>query len=164
MRAKRDYAMLGMLFGRGFRRSKLVGLSQARSRSARVTGAAVDLIGKGGHVRTVPIPEWVKAVLDQCTRAAGESAMVEGSAPVEIGFSEGIECRHRESEHEQPICDPKRVSLPERAELVEIGKSHRPHSFRRCSEAGTSGCHAQNKTDGGPDQGTCGRLGVGNIT
>src|SRR5438105_14237612 len=23
--------------------------------------AVVDLIGKGGHIRTVPIPEWVKA-------------------------------------------------------------------------------------------------------
>jgi hypothetical protein len=33
--------------------------------------AAVDLIGKGGHIRTVPIPNWVKAALDQWTRAAG---------------------------------------------------------------------------------------------
>jgi hypothetical protein len=30
----------------------------------------VDLIGKGGHIRTVPIPEWVKAALDQWTLAA----------------------------------------------------------------------------------------------
>jgi site-specific recombinase XerC len=33
--------------------------------------AVVDLIGKGGHIRTVPIPEWVKAALDQWTVAAG---------------------------------------------------------------------------------------------
>ncbi len=33
----------------------------------------VDLIGKGGHIRTVPIPNWVKAALDQWTRAAGVS-------------------------------------------------------------------------------------------
>jgi hypothetical protein len=25
----------------------------------------VDLIGKGGHIRTVAIPQWVKAALDQ---------------------------------------------------------------------------------------------------
>ena len=31
----------------------------------------MDLIGKGGHIRTVPIPNWVKAALDQWTRAAG---------------------------------------------------------------------------------------------
>jgi hypothetical protein len=35
--------------------------------------AVVDLIGKGGHIRTVPIPAWVKAALDQWTRAAGVS-------------------------------------------------------------------------------------------
>jgi len=35
--------------------------------------AVVDLIGKGGHIRTVPIPNWVKAALDQWTRAAGVS-------------------------------------------------------------------------------------------
>ena len=32
--------------------------------------AVVDLIGKGGHIRTVPIPQWVKAALDQWIRAA----------------------------------------------------------------------------------------------
>jgi site-specific recombinase XerC len=30
-------------------------------------GAVVDLIGKGGHIRTVPIPRWVKAAPDQWT-------------------------------------------------------------------------------------------------
>jgi hypothetical protein len=33
--------------------------------------AVVDLIGKGGHIRTVPIPDWVKAALDDWTAAAG---------------------------------------------------------------------------------------------
>jgi integrase len=30
-----------------------------------------DLIGKGGHVRTVPIPTWVKSTVDAWTAAAG---------------------------------------------------------------------------------------------
>ena len=30
----------------------------------------MDLIGKGGHIRTVPIPAWVKAALDQWMMAA----------------------------------------------------------------------------------------------
>jgi len=25
----------------------------------------VDLLGKGGHVRTVPVPDWVKQFLDE---------------------------------------------------------------------------------------------------
>ena len=71
MRAKRDYAMLAMLFGCGFRRSELVGLELDEIQMRQGHWAAVDLIGKGGHIRTVPIPEWVKAALDQWTVAAG---------------------------------------------------------------------------------------------
>ena len=71
MRAKRDYAMLAMLFACGFRRSELVGLELDEIQIRQGHWAVVDLIGKGGHIRTVPIPEWVKAALDQWTVAAG---------------------------------------------------------------------------------------------
>jgi site-specific recombinase XerD len=70
LRAKRDYAMLAMLFGCGFRRSELVGLEMHEIQIRQGHWAVVDLIGKGGHIRTVPIPEWVKAALDQWTAAA----------------------------------------------------------------------------------------------
>ncbi|MGA9683261.1 MAG: tyrosine-type recombinase/integrase [Candidatus Sulfotelmatobacter sp.] len=71
MRAKRDYAMLAMLFGCGFRRSELVGLELDDIQMRQEHWAVVDLVGKGGHIRTVPIPNWVKAALDQWTEAAG---------------------------------------------------------------------------------------------
>ncbi len=29
------------------------------------------LVGKGGHIRTVPVPTWVKATIDTWTTAAG---------------------------------------------------------------------------------------------
>ena len=58
LRAKRDFAMLAMLFGCGLRRSELVGLF-------------VDLIGKGSHIRTVPMPAWVKVALDEWAAQAG---------------------------------------------------------------------------------------------
>jgi hypothetical protein len=32
--------------------------------------AIVDLVGKGGHVRTVPVPDWVKRLLDEWFTAA----------------------------------------------------------------------------------------------
>jgi hypothetical protein len=32
--------------------------------------AIVDLLGKGGHVRTVPVPDWVKQFLDEWFAAA----------------------------------------------------------------------------------------------
>jgi site-specific recombinase XerD len=71
MRARRDYAMLAMLFGCGFRRSELVGLELDEIQMRQGHWAVVDLVGKGGHIRTVPIPEWVKVALDQWTAAAG---------------------------------------------------------------------------------------------
>jgi site-specific recombinase XerC len=71
MRAKRDYAMLAMLFGCGFRRSELVGLELDEIQMRQGHWAVVDLVGKGGHIRTVPIPNWVKAALDQWILAAG---------------------------------------------------------------------------------------------
>jgi len=70
MRAKRDYAMLALLFGCGFRRSELVGLEMDEIQMRQGHWAVIDLIGKGGHIRTVPIPAWVKTALDQWIRAA----------------------------------------------------------------------------------------------
>jgi integrase len=59
--------MLAILFGCGLRRSELVGLELDEVQMRQGHWAVVDLIGKGGHIRTVPIPEWVKAALDQWT-------------------------------------------------------------------------------------------------
>ncbi len=70
MRAKRDYAMLALLVGCGFRRSELVGLALDEIQMRQGHWAVVDLIGKGGHIRTVPIPKWARAALDQWTVAA----------------------------------------------------------------------------------------------
>ena len=71
LRAKRDYAMLAMLFGCGLRRSELVGLEIVDIQMRQGHWAVVDLIGKGGHIRMVPIPIWAKAALDDWTAAAG---------------------------------------------------------------------------------------------
>jgi site-specific recombinase XerD len=71
LRAKRDFAMLAVLFGCGLRRSELVGLDVNDLQLRQGHWAVVDLIGKGGHIRTVPIPIWVKAALDDWTATAG---------------------------------------------------------------------------------------------
>ena len=34
----------------------------------------VDLVGKGGHIRTVPVPEWVNTILDELLDAADVSS------------------------------------------------------------------------------------------
>jgi len=69
-RAKRDYAMLAILFGCGLRRSELVGLKVDEIQKRQDHWVIVDLIGKGGHIRTVPIPHWVKLAIDEWMSAA----------------------------------------------------------------------------------------------
>ena len=272
MRAKRDYAMLAMLFGCGFRRSELVGLELDEIQMRQGHWAVVDLIGKGGHIRTVPIPQWVKAALDQwivaakvtdgrifravaragkvwgegisqnvvwyvvktcCERAGlehiaphdlrrtcaklchtngGELEQIQfllghasvqtterylgckqnlghpvndlfdlrvdaqqqpkgddsvaatgASEGVENPFGQGIECRHGGPDHEQPICASTKLFAPEQPDLVEVGKSHRPQSFRRCSGAGASRGDSGSKEDGQPDKAVVGSVGPGTL-
>src|SRR5580700_1931715 len=271
MRAKRDYAMLAMLFGCGFRRSELVGLELDEIQMRQGHWAVVDLIGKGGHIRTVPIPQWVKAALDQWVVAArvtegrifravaragkvwgkgisqnvvwyvvkgccertglehiaqhdlrrtcaklchssggeleqiqfllghasvqtterylgykqhlghpvndrfdlrtdgrpqesdGESATVTSSDTVEKASRQGIECRHGGSEHDQPVCDARPLSLPERTDLVEIRKDHRPQSLRRCPGTRTPRGDSGNTEDGQTDPAVVGSVGLGTL-
>jgi integrase len=53
------------------RRSELVGLKLDEIQMRQGHWAIVDLIGKGGHIRTVPIPQWAKAALDLWIAGAG---------------------------------------------------------------------------------------------
>ena len=70
MRQKRDYAMLALLFGCVLRRSELVGFETSDVQLRQAHWAIVELIVKGGHIRTVPIPNWAKQALDEWTAAA----------------------------------------------------------------------------------------------
>ena len=70
LRGKRDRAMLALLLGCGLRRSELVDLKSDQIQRREDLWVIVDLIGKGRHIRTVPIPRWAKADLDAWTSAA----------------------------------------------------------------------------------------------
>ena len=61
----------GQLLGCGLGRSELVGLGIDKIQIRQGHWVIVDLIGKGGHIRTVPIPQWVKQALGRWTSAAG---------------------------------------------------------------------------------------------
>ena len=70
LRGKRDAAMLGLLVGCGLRRTELVELDVAQLQQREEHWAIVDLIGKGGRVRTVPVPASVKQSIDEWICAA----------------------------------------------------------------------------------------------
>jgi site-specific recombinase XerD len=67
---KRDHAMFAILLGCGLRRSELVHLTVEHFQRREDHWAVVDLIGKGGHISTVPVPSWVKASIDAWAAAA----------------------------------------------------------------------------------------------
>jgi integrase len=67
----RDHAMVAMLIGCGLRRAELLALSIESIQQREEHWVIPDLVGKGGHVRTVPIPTWVKTAVDAWTAAAG---------------------------------------------------------------------------------------------
>jgi site-specific recombinase XerD len=67
VRGKRDRAMLALLLGCGLRRSEVVQLTIENLQQREERWVIVDLVGKGGHVRTVPIPIWVITAIDEWT-------------------------------------------------------------------------------------------------
>ena len=70
LKGRRDKAVLGILIGCGLRRAEVAKLQLRDFQQRDSHWAVVDLIGKGRHIRTVPVPDWVKASLDEWTSAA----------------------------------------------------------------------------------------------
>ena len=69
VRGKRDAAMISLLLGCGLRRSEVAGLNVEAIQRREEHWAIVDLIGKSGRVRTVPMPNWVKTAIDKWTES-----------------------------------------------------------------------------------------------
>ena len=71
LRGRRNYAMLATLIGCGLRRGELLGLRVDAIGMREEHWVIADLMGKAGHMRTVPIPAWVKAAIDGWKEASG---------------------------------------------------------------------------------------------
>jgi integrase len=71
LRGKRDRAILALLVCCGLRRTELAGLRAEDIVQREGRWAIVDLPGKGGRLRTVPVPPPVKVAVDAWTSAAG---------------------------------------------------------------------------------------------
>ena len=71
LKGKRDRALLALLLACGLRRHEAVALTLDHLQQREEHWTIVDLMGKGGHVRTVPVPDWVKSELEVWLAAAG---------------------------------------------------------------------------------------------
>jgi hypothetical protein len=67
----RDRAILAVLLGCGLRRSEVAALTVAHVQQRDGRWCIVDLVGKHGRVRTIPMPTWVKVAQDAWTAVAG---------------------------------------------------------------------------------------------
>src|ERR1039457_6084011 len=67
----RDRAMLAILLGCGLRRSEVAALTLKHIQQRDNRWCIVDLVGKHGRVRTIPVPTWVKVAIDTWTEPCG---------------------------------------------------------------------------------------------
>jgi site-specific recombinase XerD len=71
LKGKRDRALLSLLLSCGLRRHEVAELTLDHIQQREGHWAIVNLSGKGGHVRTVPVPDWVYYELSTWIQAAG---------------------------------------------------------------------------------------------
>jgi site-specific recombinase XerC len=69
-RGKRDRAILALLIGCALRRAELVGLKRQDFQIREEHWVVADLIGKGKHIRPVPVPAWAKHAVDEWINVA----------------------------------------------------------------------------------------------
>jgi integrase len=74
-KGRRDRAILAVLLGCGLRRSEVATLTMSHVQQRDGRWCIVDLVGKHGRVRTVPMPTWVKVAIDAWT---GSAAVADG--------------------------------------------------------------------------------------
>ena len=67
----RDRAIIAVLLGCALRRFEAAALTMTHVQQRDGRWCIVDLIGKHGRVRTVPMPAWVKVAIDAWTGPAG---------------------------------------------------------------------------------------------
>jgi site-specific recombinase XerC len=104
LRGKRDYVTLSILLGCGLRRAELTSLRVESIQQGEEHWVMSDLVGKGGHIRTIPVPYWVKAGIDAWTEASGITTGVllrsinKGGRIWGVGFSPKVIWGCREAE------------------------------------------------------------------
>lgn len=115
----RDRAVIALLIGAGLRRSELAALDLEHVQEREGRWLIADLVGKGGRIRTVPLPLWAHGTLERWTEAA---RICQG--PVFRAVSRYGHIRSRR-------LSAQGVFLIVRAYAGKLGLPVRPHDLRR---------------------------------
>jgi integrase/recombinase XerD len=84
LKGARDRALLAVLIGCGLRREEVVSLTYEHIQQRDGRWVIVDLVGKRGKVRSVPMPSWAKSAIDAWALVA---AMSDGYLdPLGVGY------------------------------------------------------------------------------
>jgi integrase len=70
LKGLRDKAILALMLGCGLRRGEVASLRLDHLQLREDHWVIADLIGKAAHIRTVPVPAWVKSTIDGWTTSA----------------------------------------------------------------------------------------------
>lgn len=71
LKSIRDKAILAMLIGCGLRRNEAANLEFSHIQQREGRWVIVDLIGKRGKIRSVPIPNWAKTLINEWSNLSG---------------------------------------------------------------------------------------------
>src|SRR6202047_280015 len=74
LRSRRNRALLSLLIGCGLRRAEVTTLWFEDVQLLKGHCVIADLRGKIGHIRTIPVPAWVKQSVDSWSLRAGINA------------------------------------------------------------------------------------------
>src|SRR4051812_38124681 len=119
LKGKRDRAVLALLVGCGLRRGEVSALTADHVQQRDGRWVIVDLRGKHGRVRTVPVPSWVKLAVDIWTEAAG----------INDGFA--IRSVPRSAALVGRSISPQAVFAIVREYGLQLGFRIQPHDLRR---------------------------------
>ena len=91
LKGRRDRAMLALMLGCGLRRGEVAALRLDHLQQREDHWVIADLVGKAAHIRTVPVPGWVKAAVDEWVASGDHGrAAVPVRQPERIGLGPGI--------------------------------------------------------------------------
>jgi integrase len=119
LKGLRDRAILALLVGCGLRRGEAVALTLGHIQQRDGRWAIVDLRGKHGRIRTVPVPAWVKQALDRWCAAA------------RIADGRILRAINRHGRITRDSISPQAILATVASYGRELGLPLKPHDLRR---------------------------------